>query len=835
MATPYRGIVPSAKIINKTINGKYLELGPYINAYQETFNLNTPADTFRLSLIPSVQEVSAGYNVANLISLWQKVIKKGDIISIGIDEEDSFLYRIDGIFPSYQYYPYKRTLILVGRSFAGMLIDDDIVFAPELSFNQTVVDLLGDERANFLGILRGLSGKNQSQFINQNPLAAIVWIMLNMPSIHQNIPYVDYDEEGNEKDGKNDKIGKYFTFDLKSFKQDKLFDHNLSQYAGSVWNYITSCVDPMFYEVFVDTVKENGKPRPQLIVRPKPWDRETDITHGKDEVISPTLQDFTITPKTVTIGKITGKHKEVSLDAKKLEQVAWLWDAGEVGSVLTGVTPDENNVPTGEFLLIDNAFKTRVTNEVYHTIDETEDYGNSIGTIITDVVNFYTMHSSKDTLANTVLARYGYLYPLIDLYSVKRRGMKKLEGKSNLLKEVDPYETKEDGAPKREFFGEKVDNSQNDAFFDNINPRKKIYPIEETVKLRDRLFSWYRYNEIFRQGPMHVLGKDKYRKGDKIFCPHHTNDEGDKGVYYYIQGGTRDLQIDEKGSSYTCNLQLVRGENPAEIERYRRLAGYDLYDRGKESDGDRVCPIVRIDSVSEDSLKSEGFVASEPPSENTTGQQNNNVTIKQYRPVDGFVPLTNKGIETIKKYYNSNRWQSDNAKYYTSEGNPSMSPGTSLSVSGLIDLINQECLKEKVNANIVGALIYHESEYCPVVVSPTGCAGLGQFEDKTWRGIGLSLSREEAKTVGVGGSQIASNLRDPRLNPITMIKAIVKLLVYDKGWHSNPKLAIRNYNGDTKKVPSRGMCGQTTGQIRDAFVHCVRNAARDLFDTTGVI
>lgn len=738
---------PKIKVLNKTIETKPYRLDQYVIHCEGSHDLDVPADTFQISLLPSATEQTPSYTSLKLLSFWRKTIKKGDIISIGIEEEDSHLFRIDTIQLTRKLIERNATEILTiaGRSLASLLIDDDITFAPELATDTRAMQLLGEARVNFFGLLRGyMTTQDGNEFVNQNPLAAILWIMLSMPSIHTDIAYIDYSKDGDINDSKlseiedkdHQKIGRFFKFKLFSYANDKVYDHQLNQFSGKAWNYITQCLDPMFYEIFVDTIKdEQRKPRPCLFINPKPYDRHTDLNFGKDKIINPSLGDFTITPIPKEFRGLKSFIYEVSLPDEKINSLPGItlsWDAYSSYS---------------SSLSLNSKYLTRITNQEYHTVDPTEDYGGTIGTTTTDIVNFITMHATKEVLWNTELARYGYMFPLIDTFSVLRFGVRKLEGKSNMLKI--------ESTPKA------ITPEQQEEY--NLKYNGLVYPFTQSVQLRERLFSWYRFNPILYEGENTVLGHDYYRKGDKIFFPGHLSETGEIGMYYRIQAHRWSWSINENGCQYLSTLKLIRGENLKDIENYRKGTGYSLYDINKK---DKKNPVIKIDVVMD--YKNEAAGEKKESKETTLPKNETNIpeedpTNPEKKRKVTIGDLTNASIAALETKFSNHK--------------------------EIKEKFRESASAYSIDVNVLVGLIGAESDFDPNASSTSHCLGLGQFSRATAR----RMSNFKGGVIKEGNPS-----NDIRRDAFKSIMAVGELL-YTNGYGRNAVFAIMSY-GDNKQL-----------------------------------
>ena len=736
-----------------------------------------------------------------MFALWQRTIDKNDLISIGIEQEGTFLGRVDSISESkaVNTTSFNKTFVITGRNYASMLLDDDIISAYNLSYNARAKELLGSQRATFLGMLRGLTKDGSNIFMNRHPIESILWIMLNMPSIHLNILFADYDAQGNVVSSKTGKIGELFEFDFKANVGDLVYDARLNMYYGKVWNYVAACIDPMFTEVYVDTVIRNGKVKACLFIRPKPFDRRTDniikkLVYENKGGTQSAFRRYTINPNFSfgASGDFTEPEKVTDKDGNLMywdirlkrsgkdnsglptaKPIGWVWDIeddNQTYNVFTGEATAEGEQP--DLTLLNNDYKTMVTNEYYHTIPAHEDWGFSVGHSLKDIFNVFVVNPTKDPLAQSTFAAYTTLFPLIDTYSVKRYGMRKLEGYSNLiiptLVPIDKLNYQEyDISVPPKFTGE-------------------IYTIGQYSFLRDQLFNWNRYNPIFWNGRAIVKGRDKYRIGDKVYFPNHIAQGGYRGIFYYIKTVEQEFQVNGKRVTHTTALDLVRGENRDYLESYRKAAGYDYFDDGQ---------IEKSSIIAINTEASDGTSAS-----NTDKKKEDK---KEYAPTnsdnqtDFEGTLTKANIDRMKQKYDSlvKRYMKDGYKDNNNRTgeNKAITDINAVSFSDIVEAINNTAALVSMNANIFAAIIWGESKFDPMAVSSTGCSGLGQISMGTWKAGGGN-----GKIYKQGSGSI-TNGADARFHPLKNIETMGKIFQSVHVWVKNDfdacRKALKDYGG----------------------------------------
>jgi hypothetical protein len=252
-----------------------------------------------------------------------------------------------------------------------------------------------------------------------------------------------------------------------------------------------------------------------------------------------------------------------------------------------------------------------------------------------------------------------------------------------------------------------------------------------------------------------------------------------------VTGVSGKYRVTENSATYTMTLELERGENPMDILEYRYAAGYDLFDRGIEVEGDRKNPILKIDEVMvEQHEVPQNIPGGEP--EASTG------TLTQEA-----VNIIKAGYKKWKSTFGANGTYGDGGNGYDYFG---------VSEADLIKAI-ASC---KVNPNVITAVIQAESTFDTWAVSSTGCSGLGQFCINTARtgnpcAIFLATGKEfyyqgnEEKTKD--GHKI-KNKNDARFEPIANVKAIDALLIqngFNNGGVKSKREALRVY-GDNQQT-----------------------------------
>ncbi|RPI19712.1 MAG: hypothetical protein EHM58_00470 [Ignavibacteriae bacterium] len=604
-----RHIQPTVKIKNKNI-----DLSPYVKVIETYKSLKQPAGTFTIELSP--KNSKDNITSFNLAEKFYTSIDTMDIIEIGITKPGLMVGLIDSAdkTKSIRTDNYTRNLSIKGRDFAKLLIEDSIVYSPQLASNEYAVKILGKERLSFMGEL--LLGQS-SQLFN-NPICALLFILKNIPAAHIEVPFTDVSDGPPNEEVNSGKLGKYFICDLKAFLGDRVTGSVVSQISGKIWNSMLLCIDENFYELFVDTVtvdiQSGREARPCLFLRPKPYDRTADnVIRIKDIYGSsdakPASQAKAAAKAQVSsmLSSLTGSSDDKAAKAKAEAAVPQVMKSlisfnkviypraarkdivftdsegnENPGNVTTNVTlagidrdgkisdplpaqfdgqRDINN-PDDEknkSMVIpwtwdgnDSFYRTMVTNEQYHVIHDEDILQEALGVFDDEVINYITIRSRKDTGQSSSFM--GYSYPLMDGYKIRKFGLRAFNVESNLLDTS--YKLNASSVKNYSISG--VDE-------------KDIFSAAEYVNNRERIFNWYRYNDIFESGIMIIKGNQDIRIGDKIYMPDALSKGGHHGIYAYVQGVRNRYEITPAGLKYETTLEIVRGENPKDIEDYRSI------------------------------------------------------------------------------------------------------------------------------------------------------------------------------------------------------------------------------------------------------------------------
>jgi len=518
-----------------------------------------------------------------------------------------------------------RTIAIRGRDMTKMLIEDSIANAPELMIQQSVVEFLGVANTQFLSWVRGLMDDGQYIFAGRSIIQAVWYILKNTPSMNV---IIDGYQGGN-----NVKASDLFMASLTAKKTDKIFQETMSQYAGQLINYIMQVVDEPFYEVWVDTMSaqyqdpnsQNREDRPALIVRPKPFDRASEIDTKGNAVVTENDCD-TIDP--------SGSGIQQTQQPSPTQAVAPTQDLSNPQPIEFANAPDPSYWLNHVAPLVDATSTiwdnlTCAIRGKAELIYEREITKKNLGISDYEAFSIYKLIASNDPIATAEFGAYGYYFPIVEGKMIQEYGAREFRRQSNTLPQlpsmywsnminaailnnqtywensIDAYEIpfrnpsnqpldtwlkkKNNGFGLKENLVNSLQTSpasigqlltpQQDWLAEAIAKDTSARNVTGAyiTRKRDILWRWNRYNHLLESGTIECSGRD-VRVGSKVALP----DEETRGIpgssairkymeYYCVS-------VDQAwrfGENWITNIGLSRGHNPVELQEYAKFRNFD--------------------------------------------------------------------------------------------------------------------------------------------------------------------------------------------------------------------------------------------------------------------
>ncbi len=251
------------------------DLSPFVQSIRSSNSVTQPVGTLNLVLNPALDKLGITTITTNaFINYWRQKIKINSVISVKMDRTSpihSFLGFVDQVYPSIVVNKDTSSRMLVvncSMLLPKLLLRDNIINSPILSANAQIKAQLGD-RVQFFSWMRGLTKDGKSPFVNR-PQEAVKYILENMPATHVQMggDFTPQTFFSNQFVDINNKPLMDFTF----LDGEYLFDVNLTTFTGPIYNYISSCIDKDFYQVFTETTTtKDGLARNRFVIRPKPF------------------------------------------------------------------------------------------------------------------------------------------------------------------------------------------------------------------------------------------------------------------------------------------------------------------------------------------------------------------------------------------------------------------------------------------------------------------------------------------------------------------------------------------------------------------------------------
>ncbi len=413
--------------------------------------------------------------------------------------------------------------LTVNASLAIMhtLFRDSLPNAPVLQNNEIVKNVLGEARTQFFLYLRG-SEKGNSPFVDSRPETAVRWILEN--AVSTNI--YPYQPEVTFKTLLGIDKGKGLRQLVSKSDRTKLGDYifNLQFLKNE------SLFDPTLSIYYGNIYKYI-----QRCLDPAFYEMFADSVTGEDGKY---YNKFTIRPRPFSY---------LDVDIDKPGVLANLWTHWE----------------ELDTLIFDTSYRIR------------EDIGMNEG----EIKNFIHLVNTLSLLtpAGSDAAMYGTMFPIINLDSIKKYGVRELNAVSTML--------------NLDEFAEKFKKAQEESSSLKVGDFTKG-DLAFILEKRNKIWEWFGF-PFFESGSMTVLGHSDYRVGKRLYWRDRNyifpeTQKAYKGVYYYINKVRHTYRYPEY---WTTTLGLTRGQPKNLVIDYLREL-----ETKKDKNGNKL--LIKIDDLS---------------------------------------------------------------------------------------------------------------------------------------------------------------------------------------------------------------------------------------------
>lgn len=500
----------------------------FTQAIQIKKSVNQPVQTMSITFNPAREgKLSDNISHAQILNYLKRKIKPQDIISVKIDNqntEHSFLGFVDHVYESVTTMNQstgKTLKINCSLLLPKLLMRDNIVNSPVLVTNEKIKEVL-KERTKFFGWTRGLTEDGKSPFVGK-PVEAVKWILENAPCTNTNLgsdinPKTFFDPKKNDFEGKS-------LLRFQFLEGELLFSPQLSTYSGPILNYIYSCLDQAFYELFFDTTTgEDGLAYNTMTIRPKPFSFR-DYNYRKNKTVRNWL-NFEDLP----------------------------------------VIPIHSSYRLSEELGI-NDFELK---------------------------NFFTVNFTNALIGNasSYLGKFGVQFPVVNLDSITKYGLRDLAVTSSTINMDDIIEQ----------YNDKIGTEEPETI-ENITSKNEGGMLNYLIDKREKIVEWFSY-PFFDSGQISVPYSQKYKLGHRLFYEDREffdvlNDQIHRGVYYYIHSVDESFQY---GSQPKTTLGLSRGlpENIASDwlnANRKKFVGINEFSQNKKASGKGMIEIEDYEDI----------------------------------------------------------------------------------------------------------------------------------------------------------------------------------------------------------------------------------------------
>jgi hypothetical protein len=297
---PVRRLIPRIIVYNQTA----IDIGKYVQSMTISRSVDYPAGNMTFSLNPTIitddlntgdqERDNLGITNDSVFSYWKQLLRLYVPISGTIDgennEEHTFVGLITQAHESIFMGSQRIFRVTCVSLLPKILMSDQIVISQALMTQniEEIAKTFPQRNAEFWKYARGADDIGGNIFVGQPPTEAIKWIIKHA-IVTQKAVVTDNMGIAKEIYFKDDFFGFYtppdgtskIDFDrlqlenkvllINMLDNEYLFNPELTTYTGTLLNYIMSCLDNFFYEIFFDTVTVAGRPYDAIIIRSKPF------------------------------------------------------------------------------------------------------------------------------------------------------------------------------------------------------------------------------------------------------------------------------------------------------------------------------------------------------------------------------------------------------------------------------------------------------------------------------------------------------------------------------------------------------------------------------------
>jgi|GEM_PF-2529047 len=507
---------PEVKIYKKD---KIIDISKYVEGIIITKSINKPAAAFSITLNPSIT-LKGGLTISTsaIFNKLKSQIELNDIIA-GKFNSQSKKYSFLG-FVSNQYESSSqlnnqtsRSIVIDGSFLLPkLLIKDNIVHAPQLAVMPEITsDPVLGERAKFFAWTRGdytvieneLYPKISNYIDNVNPAPHPV----GKGSVFVNTPQKIVEWILNECVATNTQLlgglnamsffpgpksnildmNKKPILDFQFLTGEYIYGEALSQYTGSLINYIYECLDRDFYELFFDTgTRSDGLPCNTMTIRTRPF-----------------------------------THKDVDQSSFFKNWSYW------------------EDLPTT-------------------TLKKSDILKKNVGISDYELKNYFAVNYRK-SMFSTVLSEFGVNFPILNINSIKKYGLRSLEVQSTIVADISNL---------RNEHNKSVDEN-NAELLVSMAQKNKEPLFKGLLDKRDKIKEWYAF-PFFESGNLTTVLNDEITIGSRVELPEHEyysplEKKIYKGCKFYVNEVKHTFKW---GSIPTTQIGVTRGHPDGIVKKW---------------------------------------------------------------------------------------------------------------------------------------------------------------------------------------------------------------------------------------------------------------------------